>query len=66
LLSDSENFNKNMLYFAKAYIDKARGETPSLNTFIDYLKPIINILSRKELYINIKYVYTFKKYLYKL
>lgn len=56
MLSDSENFNKNMLYFAKAYIDKARGETPSLNTFIDYLKPIINILSRKELYINIKYV----------
>jgi hypothetical protein len=49
LLSDSENFNKNMLYLAKAYIDKPRGQTPSLNTFIDYLKPIINILSRIEL-----------------
>ena len=36
LLSDSDNLNKNMLYFAKAYIDKGRGETPSLNTFIDY------------------------------
>lgn len=48
LLSDSDNFNKNMLYFAKAYIEKPRCETPSLNTFIDYLKPIINILSRIE------------------
>jgi hypothetical protein len=70
LLSDSDNFNKNMLYFAKAYIDKPRGETPSLNTFIDYLKPIINILSRIESedfvknYILISNMYTHLKNIY--
>lgn len=69
-LSDNENFNKNMLYFAKAYIDKPRGETPSLNTFIDYLKPIINILSRIESedfvknYILISNMYTHLKNIY--
>jgi hypothetical protein len=47
-LSDSENFKKHILFFAKEYIDKPRGQTPSLNTFIDYLKPIINVLSRIE------------------
>lgn len=44
----SSEFKKHIEFFAIKFIESPRTIRPSLNTFISYLKPIVNVLSRIE------------------
>jgi hypothetical protein len=47
-LGNTKDFKENILKFAEAFILNPRGYKPALNTFVNYLKPLLNVLSRIE------------------
>ena len=47
-LGNTKDFKENILKLTEAFILKPRGYKPALNTFMNYLKPLLNVLSRIE------------------